>query len=597
MLCMEKLSWGGCFSYGPKNSINLNNATITQLIGENGSGKSSIPLILQEVAYNKNSKGVKKADIANREIGDGKYWIELEFSLNEEPYKISVQRASTLKVKVYKGEEDLSSHTATETFKTIEELLGIDFKVFVQLIYQSVTDGLSFLTATDTVRKKFLIDLFNLDEYSKYYEIAKEKLQEITKEITSIKGSISTLEKMLAKAGDAEAPKEFIELPPEPIYPEEVSKLENTLKDIVQVNRKITQNNELKRILKTITFDASLLALSPIDTHQQVLDLGAINAKISAAKALIAKMAKLSDSCPTCGQHINIEKEKTLKEEAEKELVECTKLKENLEAVLKDNNLFNASLTKAKKARDEKEDLLQRIDNTLANELIDAKDISSQIEELKETYEEQKRAYSKAVAYNNSVKQHNDKLELIEQQKQETLEELEFENVRLDKLVRKQTIYEILKKALSTNGLVAFKLENLVKDIEEAANEYLLELSDGRFSLMFTISGDKLNVVLLDNNVEIDISPLSSGELARVNIATLLAIRRIMSDISKTQINILFLDEVMNVLDEYGREKLIEVLMSETSLNTFLVSHGWSHPLLAKVVVQKTDGISQLKEQ
>ena len=594
---MQRLSWGGCFSYGPKNTIELNNATITQLIGENGSGKSSIPLILQEVAFNKNSKGVKKADIANREIGDGKYWIELEFELNDDQYKISVNRASSLKVKVYKNFEDISSHTATETFKTIEELIGIDFKVFVQLIYQSVTDGLSFLTATDTVRKKFLIDLFNLDEYSKLYEKSKEKLQDITKEITSIKGSISTLEKMLSKAGEAEQPKEYMDVPEEPQYPEQIATLEAKLRDIIQVNKKITQNNELKRILKNITYDSSILSKDLIDTNNDTLALGEITAKVNSAKALITKMAKLSDSCPTCGQHINIEKEKTLKQEAEQDLAAYLVTQEEIKEKLEANKIHNAAVLKARKARDEKEDLLQRIDNTLDAELVDAESIKAEIKELTYEYEDLKDQYSKAIMYNNKVKQHNDRLEILAQQRQETQEELEFENVRLENLTRKQSIYEILKKALSTNGLVAFKLENLVKDIEEAANEYLLELSDGRFSLMFTISGDKLNVVLLDNNVEIDISPLSSGELARVNIATLLAIRRIMSDISKTQINILFLDEVMNVLDEYGREKLIEILMAETSLNTFLVSHGWSHPLLAKVIVQKVDGISQLKEQ
>ena len=68
-----------------------------------------------------------------------------------------------------------------------------------------------------------------------------------------------------------------------------------------------------------------------------------------------------------------------------------------------------------------------------------------------------------------------------------------------------------------------------------------------------------------------------------------------MNSISKTQINILFLDEVINVLDEFGREKLVEVLLKEEGLNTFLVSHGWSHPLLEKVQVLKSDNISRLK--
>ncbi len=122
----------------------------------------------------------------------------------------------------------------------------------------------------------------------------------------------------------------------------------------------------------------------------------------------------------------------------------------------------------------------------------------------------------------------------------------------------------------------------------------MADLSDGRFTLLFTIVSDKLNVVLTDNGEDIDISALSSGELAMVNVATLLAIRKMMNSISKTQINILFLDEAINVLAEHGRDCLIEVLLKEEGLNTFLVSHGWSHPLLAKVLITKEDGISRL---
>ena len=154
---------------------------------------------------------------------------------------------------------------------------------------------------------------------------------------------------------------------------------------------------------------------------------------------------------------------------------------------------------------------------------------------------------------------------------------------------------DILKKSFSTNGLLAYKIENLVGELEEMANEYLAELSDGRFTLEFVVSNDKLNVQITDNGNVVDILALSSGELARVNTATLIAIRKLMSSISKSKINILFLDEVTNVLDDQGREKLVEVLLRE-DMNTYIVSHGWSHPLLEKIEVVKDGNISTLEK-
>ena len=87
-------------------------------------------------------------------------------------------------------------------------------------------------------------------------------------------------------------------------------------------------------------------------------------------------------------------------------------------------------------------------------------------------------------------------------------------------------------------------------------NDYLsrAEFSDGRFSTNFVVENDKLNVEVSDNGNIIDILALSSGELARVNIATLVAIRKLMTSISRSQINVLFLDEVNQALDEQGKE-------------------------------------------
>ena len=109
------------------------------------------------------------------------------------------------------------------------------------------------------------------------------------------------------------------------------------------------------------------------------------------------------------------------------------------------------------------------------------------------------------------------------------------------------------------------------------------------------LSALSITDILFDNGKIIDITALSSGELTRVNTATLVAIRKLMSSISKSRINVLFLDEVINVLDEQGREKLVEVLLQEEGLNTYIVSHGWTHPLLEKIEVIKEDNISRLE--
>ena len=67
-----------------------------------------------------------------------------------------------------------------------------------------------------------------------------------------------------------------------------------------------------------------------------------------------------------------------------------------------------------------------------------------------------------------------------------------------------------------------------------------------------------------------------------------------MAAISSNKINILFLDEITGVLDEEGKEVLIDILNEETELNTFLVSHEFAHPLIPTINVVKENKISRI---
>jgi DNA repair exonuclease SbcCD ATPase subunit len=155
---------------------------------------------------------------------------------------------------------------------------------------------------------------------------------------------------------------------------------------------------------------------------------------------------------------------------------------------------------------------------------------------------------------------------------------------------------QVLVKTFSSTGLVAYKIECLIKDLEEQTNRYLNELSSGRFQLSFRIAqSDKLNVVITDGDRDIDILALSSGERARVNVSALLGIRRLMQSLSNSRINLLILDETVENLDLEGKEKLVEVLLQEDHLNTFVISHGFSHPLLEKIHVVKSGNISRIE--
>lgn len=594
---LQTLEWDNYFSYGKGNKIDFTENKVTQILGVNGNGKSSIPLILEEVCYNKNSKGIAKADIPNRAIGGGT-WARLTFRKDEDEYILEVDRKSSIKVKLTKNGEDLSAHTATGTYKTVEQLLGNDFKTFSQLVYQNTNTSLQFLTATDTNRKKFLIDLLQLEKYMELFEVFKDAVKEHVTSVTNIEGQIFTVENWL-KNNRLE---DTTPIEPKPItidvFDDErrAAGLTSEIANINKTNKQIANNNKYRELLEAIDIH-EIQATQVPDKRSYDEDqarLGGLRSDLSGHERHLDKLSKLGNNCPTCEQDIDSEfKERLIQDEKEAigELkTKIQSLVELIEQIKEDNKKHDYKQSKIK----EWEELFRQVDPKLPKELINKQDLEDELSNLSIKISNARHELKKLQSFNEEAARHNSRIQLLQEQAVQYEQQLKELDIKLNEQKENLADLEVLKKAFSTNGLVAYKIENMVKDLEELTNDYLAELSDGRFTIEFSVVSDKLNVIITDNGRSINITALSSGELARVNTSTLLALRKLMNSISKSEINVLFLDEVISVLDDAGKEKLVEVLLEE-DLNTYMIAHSWSHPLLAKLEVIKENEISRIE--
>ena len=596
MITLQTLRWDNCFSYGSGNELQLDDNTLTQILGTNGMGKSSIPLIIEEALFNKNSKGIKKADIPNRYVNDG-YNIYLSLTKDDDRYEITINRKKSIKVKLEKNGEDISSHTATNTYKTLQEILGVDFKTFSQLVYQNTNASLQFLTATDANRKKFLIDLLHLEKYVELFDIFKAASKEVSSTSNTIAGKLATVEKWLNdnKLSDTSIlPLLDLEI--------DTSKDEKTLRsltveieNISEKNKKIQTNNQYKSMLDAIDIGEANKSTAQYSSYDDLQsELGAVKAVATGAQRTLKQLGEIRDTCPTCEQPIDSSVELAMKEAEEVKYEEATRRIKTLQREIVDIKSENNEYERCQTVKKDWEDLFRSIDRGLQTDLLDQQELEGRVSDVQGRLRESKQELSRISEENERITRRNTRIQVIQEQTDEFIAQLEEYSEKLEKNRKLESNLDILKKSFSTNGLLAYKIENLVGELEELANVYLAELSDGRFTLEFVVSNDKLNVQITDAGNVIDILALSSGELARVNTATLLAIRKLMSSISKSKINILFLDEVISVLDDAGKERLVEVLMRE-DLNTYLVSHGWSHPLLEKIEVVKSENISTLE--
>lgn len=600
MITYKKLRWGNVFSYGPKNELDLCANQLTQLVGKNGHGKTSIGLILEEVQFNTNSKGTKRAKVLNRYSKDKNYWIELEFDKDGVSYLIkTVRTTSSGVVYLYRNGEDISSHTATATYKNIEQILGYDHKTFSQIVYQGSTSALEFLTATDSARKKFLIDLLNLSHYTTIGDTFKSLTTSITKQLDIVQAKVNTTAAWIGKYEKTDlAPKELLPVPEQPtVQRVEVETIQEQLTGLVHTNKQISTNNTYKKILEDLGVPVnSVIKPSNTELNSLRVQLGGLEQELKEGKSLSTKVNGPTKTCPTCNSILDNSTMFSMLQDFEKSKNTLEqKIQELRKSISEQESLVREwDKAQAKVAEWEKYHALFNVN--LTSELLDEKTLQNRLTVLKAEIADISAKIKSVTDINNTAIAHNSKVSVISAQMKDMKAELAEYSKELLRLTQESSDYQILTKAFSNTGLVAYKIECLVKDLEDITNIYLAELAGGRFQLSFKItSSDKLNVVITDNGSDIDITDLSMGERARVNCATLLAIRKLMQSLSGSRTNLLILDETVENLDAEGKELLIEVLLKEDTLNTFLISHGFSHPLLEKLSIVKTNNISRIE--
>ena len=605
-ITLKKLQFSNMFSYGTDNELELDQSKITQLTAPNGSGKSSIAMIIQEILFNKNVKGIKKTDILNR-WAKGKQWSgTLDFIVDNKEYTIGVVRSGAqTKVKLIEDGVDISDHKVLDTYKKIQEIIGLDFEVFSQLTYQSSTDLLEFLKATDTNRKKFLINLFNLQKYIEIGDKIKAKATQVDRETVKLQGELKSIEDFLNTATIPEK-QEPVPLPVvDETLQQKIGVLQQEIANYNETCKKIDKNNLYIEEFDMLDFDSGMREpqepefIESYNTLKQ--DIAMLGREITSFEKDLADI-NILDKCPSCGQAIDTSHQEAMQDDIQNNLNKRIADKEKAmkqarewSDIIKQYQEDKLAFEKNKKSIERFEQLTQLIDKDLSRDYPDIGNIQEEVKSLQAEYNAQLKAEKGGNDHNHGVAAHNAKVDALLEQKEEfSIRQSAIKGDTISKHNQLNSL-NILKKAFSTSGIVAFKLENLTKELEVSINHYLSLLSDGQFQVEFKLDKEKLNISVINNGIGTPIETVSGGEFSRIQTSILLAIRSLLSKLGGSSINLLFLDEITGVLDDEGKDKLIEVLQTEPNLNVFLISHDFTHPLIDKISIVKNDNISSIQ--
>ena len=372
---------------------------------------------------------------------------------DEKSYDVIIDRKSSIKLRLLEDGEDISSHTATNTYKTLQDIIGIDFKTFSQLVYQNTNSSLQFLTATDTNRKKFLIDLLHLEHYVQYFELFKEEARKRNINLSSTESTIATIEKWLTdnKLKDTTIlPLSEISIETEEDE-KELATLTNEIENISEKNKKILRNNNYKDMLAKIDItEAQNCSIKSIESYDELQsELGTLSGVAAGSKRLLDKLSKLGDHCPTCEQEVDSDFVESLISVETTKIESAKRREDDIKRRIEEIKRNNAEFSAARKTQKDWEDLFRSIDNSLPALPLDPIELKARAENISDRISSAKDELLRVSRENESITKRNTRIQVILEQTEKFQTDLEEATEVLEAEKEIASNLEVLKKALA----------------------------------------------------------------------------------------------------------------------------------------------------
>ena len=388
-MIINKITLKNFFRYGNnEQTLNMSGNGITGVTGLNGYGKSSCIIDSLLFAFYGKYRTDTIDGIVNRYIGkDCK--VGVEFTIDNESYKVIRYRKHTThnnNIYLFKGDKDISCHTASETNNIIIDLIKMPYIAFINSCIFSTELYSAFLANKVSERLVVFENILSLKEATTIYTETKSIIKEINNsliEFNTKKASIEAEKSTLSNTIDTyssnaktkllsmkvekdylnqqinETNKKIEELSIINVnnerlklgntslkeeYLNQIKKLKIELNNLIvsipideeriiekykNINFEENKNKELKykedsEILKIRENGYKLSLSNQENLKQKINELNKnINNLIKEKEENISKIVELQKQiCPFCGQHLSSEKAEKEKEKASKKLEE-----------------------------------------------------------------------------------------------------------------------------------------------------------------------------------------------------------------------------------------------------------------------------------
>jgi DNA repair exonuclease SbcCD ATPase subunit len=520
-------------------TINLNNSPSTMIAGHNGSGKSNV---LEALTYGLFGKPLKKVNLGGliNSINKKNLLVTVDFYDKGKEYKvIRGQKPNVLEF--YVDNELVDQSAASKDYQTkIEHALGMDYKMFTQMIVLNKEKYVPFLELGAADRRRIVEDILDISVFSYMGEQLKaeqrelsSKVQDSQYEMTRTKDKIQAQRRLIAES-ESNVDSQITDILKDiDIREGIIAKLQEEKDQIEVDNVSDSLNAELNKL-------NDMLKKATAATYK-------LNATIGNEQQIIGFLSNNS-SCPTCKQPINEDFRVGQIASHTINITEVTAQKAQYEDGAK---LVNTKITDVQS----KLKLVQ--DNNMQVRLIDQNIRTEQ--NIIDNSKRQAVLLSKKKANTSYVQELFD-LEATEKKQEDELNLLLAENDVLTKC----------KELLKDEAIKAAVVAEYIEFINTRVNEYLNAME---FYINIRLDenfNDKIESVNRDG---FTYDNLSTGQKCRVSLAICLALMEVASLKNSVTSNVIMIDEILEPLDTQGVSLFMKLVREKLAhKNVFVIT-------------------------
>ena len=552
----KKLSFCNIMSYGASGAEIDFQAGLNTIKAANGSGKSSILDALTFVLFGKPYRDIKLSELVNTSNGKG-LEVTCEFKIGTDTYVIR-RGLKPAVFEIYKNGKEMDMLSTKKLNQDeIDKLLGINLRLFKNIVAVAVTNNRPFLSLPIGDKRALIENIFNIDVLGSMCKDVKKRKTvnntELDLKTTERRGVVNSIE-------DNES------------YIENMRRYIASFNEVKDANLKTIREN-IDKYRKEIDRRTKNLTIAESKIKELTEEMGAVpdrsvgeslNLEIGKAQSVIDNinntLSKLKKSrlCPVCNSPLD---EGHARKHIEGMLAEKKAMeKETLPGLMERYRAYSDTV----KTYQEKQSFIQTIRDKARTEEITRATLETELNKAKQNLEKESSKVCPA-----SVDAYVEKLNTLRTQSEEL-------NKDIDALTEKILIDTQLIKILGDDGIKSYFFKKLIKVLNKSVNEYLNKFELKNTTIEFD---ETMAETMTTNLVPRTYSSYSSGERTRIDMSILLAFFDISRQISNWSCNLLFIDELLDQnIDQSGIEQFVSTLynliqLNKKKLGIYIISH------------------------